>query len=272
MDISQQCVVFDSGITYDRVFAHRGDIFIGEGIFKSIKDKDREDHVICKENRPILIISDDQYNIHIVKALALSSKPGSDDPATISSSRNIKIPNIQHNSNMSSYIDTSQIFTVNTYQLKVKIASVSQEIVDTAVAMSLFQNMNRDSVPTIVRFIQEQYPYSNVFTQQRKIDQYSHEDNTRNPNEQIFSSVQRVPLNELERELESSKTEIDLRIIKINDVEEADKWYKEWQSLGTDLFRSKYHLSKQQYFTFRDRCINKMLGRVQGFKKYDWEG
>lgn len=37
-------LLFESGIDYNRVFAHRGDIFICEGLFKPMSDIEENDH------------------------------------------------------------------------------------------------------------------------------------------------------------------------------------------------------------------------------------
>ena len=76
-------LLFESGIDYNRVFAHRGDIFICEGLFKPMSDIEENDHIIAKPNRPVLIISDDIHNADIVKVLPFSTKAGSLDQESI---------------------------------------------------------------------------------------------------------------------------------------------------------------------------------------------
>ena len=56
---------FNSGITHDRVFAHRGDIFVCTGVFKELDQIDKDDHILGKPSRPVLIISEDEYNMLI---------------------------------------------------------------------------------------------------------------------------------------------------------------------------------------------------------------
>lgn len=68
---------FDTGIDDDRVYAHRGDIFICDDLFKTIDEIDKDDHILGKPTRPVIIISNDCYNRNIVKVLPFSTKAGS---------------------------------------------------------------------------------------------------------------------------------------------------------------------------------------------------
>ena len=148
---------FDTGIDDDRVYAHRGDIFICDDLFKSIDEIDKDDHILGKPSRPVIIISNDNYNRNIVKVLPFSTKAGSDDANAISSGRVIRVPGINNNPNPS-YIDVSQVFTINTYQLKIKLGHASQEIVDAAVAMHTLQNVaDSTSINTLVKIFKDRY-------------------------------------------------------------------------------------------------------------------
>lgn len=263
MDMSY--LSFDKGITDDKIYAHRGDIFVCEGLFKPINEIDKDDHIIGKTNRPVLIISDDEYNQNIVKVLPFSSKSGSEDPNAISSSRMIKVPGINHNPNPT-YIDVSQVFTINTYQLKIKLGHASQEIVDAAVALHTLQNVNINSIGTLVKIFKDRYPSAQVFNRGVGYQYASYNgrvDNTKNPFEPLFADVKRVELDDLLMEVKSTLKEPVTK-------EDAYELYQEWLSMGTDLFRNKYGLSRQQYYSLRDKCVNKMLGKVANFKKYDW--
>lgn len=270
-------IVFNDGVNIDPIFAHRGDIFTVDGLFKNLDDIEKDDHIIAKESRPVLIISDDEFNSKIIKVLPLSSKGGSDDRYALSSHRNIKIPNIQNRSNQETYIDTSQIFTINTYQLRYKLATVSQEIVDAAVSIAFMQNMNKSSANTVVKFLQEQYPYAKAFRERcgSNIDNDEQDnfilDNALDPSVQIFSNTENVSLDDLNA-LKKEKKEEKNKLLKITTIEQAKTLHEQWKTLGTDMFRNKYGLSKQEYFCIRDICIKLMLGKVPNFKKFDWEG
>lgn len=263
--MNNNCIVFNDGVKNDRVFAHRGDVFICEGLFKNPKEIDPTDHVLGKENRPVLVISDDIYNSYIVKVLPLSTKAGNPN-SDVSCDRCIKFPPFQDNPNTPNYIDISQIFTINQYQLKIKIATVSQEIVDTAVALSLFHNMNSKSVNTIVKFIQEKYPYASIF----KSTISDSVDNTRNPNQQLYSKCQRVSLEELDNDRLERENKFKKLFDSVQSLNDAKKYFEEWKLLGTDTFMYTYGLTHQQYHTFRNICITKMLGKVNNFNRFDW--
>lgn len=256
---------FDKGITDDRIYAHRGDIFVCEGLFKPINEIDKDDHIIGKENRPVLIISDDEYNQNIVKVLPFSSKSGSEDFNAISSSRMIRVPGINRNPNPN-YIDVSQVFTINTYQLKIKLGHASQEIVDAAVAMHTLQNINSNSMDTLIRVLKDRYPSAQIFNQfvsNGSMSYHTMNASVKSPSEPLFTDVKRVELNDLLTEIKSTLKEPETK-------EDAYSLYEEWLSMGTDLFRNKYGLSKQQYYNLRDKCVTKMLGKIANFKRYDW--
>lgn len=257
---------FDTGITNDKIYAHRGDIFVCEGVFKELDNMDKDDHILGKPSRPVIIISDDEYNKDIVKVLAFSSKAGSDNSQAINSYRSIKVPGVNNNPNPS-YIDVSQVFTINTYQLKIKLGHASQEIVDAAVALHTLQNVNATSMGTMLKVFRDRFPNAQAFKQGilpgTQIISRGNIDNTKSPFENLFCDVQRVSEEELMCEIKSTLKDPTTR-------EEANELYKEWLTLGTDAFRNKYGLTKQQYVAIRDKCVNKMLGKISNFKKYDW--
>lgn len=260
------CISFDFGIDNDRIYAHRGDIFICEGLFKSIDEINKNDHIIGKPDRPVLIVSNDVYNTNIVKVLPFSSKSGSDTSDSITSYRIVKVPGIRNNSNPS-YIDVSQIFTINTYQLKFKLGHACQEIVDTAVALHTLQNIeNSNSINTIVKIFKDKYPKAQVF---QSIDNgYVNNksiimNNMYDPSVDLFSEVQQVSYEQLISENKNTLKDPETK-------DDAYQLYQEWLNLGTDLFRNKYHITRQQYIVLRDKCVCKMLGKVPNFKKYDW--
>ena len=254
---------FDTGITDDRIYAHRGDIFICSGLFKEIETLDKDDHILGKPSRPVLIISEDEYNRDIVKVLAFSSKEGSGYSDSINAYRSIRVPGVNNNPNHS-FIDVSQVFTINTHQLKIKLGHASQEIVDAAVALHTLQNMNQNSVGTMLKVMKDRFPNAQAF---RQVNTVVAKTNTVNcissPLTDVFTNVKRVSEEELLCEIKSTLKEP-------NTKDDAYTLYQEWLNLGTDVFRNKYGLTKQQYYSLRDKCVNKMLGKVSNFKKYDW--
>lgn len=263
-------LVFEDGVnTDDRVYVQRGDIFTVSGLFKKLEDVDRDDHIIAKENRPVLVISANKNNEHIVKVLPLSSKQGNTDNNSISSARQIEIPNIKKGGYYRTFIDTSQIFTVNSSQLNHKLASVSQVIVDTAVEKAMEQLIEPSSIDTVVNLMREEYPHAEAF----KTDMQYNVDNSLDPAENIYGRVLQVPLEELPAPLKEEQKEraINELFSNINTPKATHLW-EEWKMLGTDMFRKTHNLSKTEYFNLRDKCIRQLLGKLQGFKKFDWEG
>jgi mRNA-degrading endonuclease toxin of MazEF toxin-antitoxin module len=264
--MNQQFLEFDKGITNDRIFVHRGDIFITEGVFKDLNSetRDKDDHIIGKPTRPVLVISEDKYNQDVVKVLPFSSRAGSAEENRINSYRNIKVPGFGSDPTRPSYIDISQVFTINVYQLKVKLAHASQEIVDAAVALHTVMQMNANSVGTMLSVIKDKFPQAQAFRQM-----YSEKEskiiinNNRNPYDTVYTEVKQVTLEELE-----NKKKYTIR--EYIDAEYAKQLYEEWKAFGTDLFRDKYGLSKQAYYAIRDKCVMQLLGKIAGFKKYDW--
>lgn len=254
---------FDTGITDDRIYAHRGDIFICSGLFKEIDTLDKDDHILGKPSRPVLIISEDEYNRDIVKVLAFSSKEGSGYSDSINAYRSIRVPGVNNNPNPS-FIDVSQVFTINTHQLKIKLGHASQEIVDAAVALHTLQNMNQNSVGTMMKVMKDRFPNAQAFRQANAVTTKTSTVNCiSSPFTDVFTNVQRVSKEELLCEIKSTLKEPSTK-------DDAYILYQEWLNLGTDVFRNKYGLTKQQYYSLRDKCVNKMLGKVSNFKKYDW--
>lgn len=254
---------FDTGITDDRIYAHRGDIFICSGLFKEIDTLDKDDHILGKPSRPVLIISEDEYNRDIVKVLAFSSKEGSGYSDSINAYRSIRVPGVNNNPNPS-FIDVSQVFTINTHQLKIKLGHASQEIVDAAVALHTLQNINQNSVGTMMKVMKDRFPNAQAFRQANTvITKTSTVNCISSPLTDVFTNVQRVSKEELLCEIKSTLKEPSTK-------DDAYILYQEWLNLGTDVFRNKYGLTKQQYYSLRDKCVNKMLGKVSNFKKYDW--
>lgn len=254
---------FDTGITDDRIYAHRGDIFICSGLFKEIDTLDKDDHILGKPSRPVIIISEDEYNRDIVKVLAFSSKEGSGYSDSINAYRSIRVPGVNNNPNPS-FIDVSQVFTINTHQLKIKLGHASQEIVDAAVALHTLQNMNQNSVGTMMKVMKDRFPNAQAFRQANTVATKTNTVNCiSSPFTDVFTNVQRVSKEELLCEIKSTLKEPSTK-------DDAYILYQEWLNLGTDVFRNKYGLTKQQYYSLRDKCVNKMLGKVSNFKKYDW--
>lgn len=258
-------IVFDSGVTYFKNTIKRGDIYICQGVFKELEEaKSTKDHVVCKPNRPVMVISEEQYNRYIVRVLTLSTSAGNfTNPENMSANKLIKIPSIEEGRDGNNYIDISQVFTINTYQLKTKLSSVSQEIVDAAVALCLFQNMNQNSVCTILNMMKERFPDGD-YGQCKEGDIYLL-DNSRNPNEQIFSNVKRITHNTTK-----DGKRINKKYPNSSTLEDCNKLYNEWTEIGTDMFRYKYQLSKQQYIYLRNKCVKVLCAERKNFNKFDW--
>lgn len=255
-------IVFKDGVNLNRVYAHRGDIFTCEGVFKSEKKVDREDHILCKPNRPVLVVSDDEYNKTIVKVLPLSTSSGSSDPDSCTNSRCIQIPSVDKREG-STYIDVSQEFTVNVHQLRYKMASVSQEIVDTAVALNLLQKVNKKSINRIVNILKDNYPNSECFDVKVTSSSMDMIDARMAPYTDIFAPVEQV---------KEKKNEPRKEYPPHGTYDEADSIYNEWVKLGTDAFCYKYQLNRNQYMYLRGKCMKLLLGKKNGFTKFDWRG
>lgn len=257
---------FDTGIDDNRVYIHRGDIFISEGVFKELDEIDKDDHLLGKPSRPVMVISDDPYNRNVVKVLPFSTRSGSDDNNAVSSGRVIRVPGINNSPNPS-YIDVSQVFTLNPYQLKIKLGHASQEIVDAAVALHTLQNIHdNQSVDTLFKVFKEKYPTAYSFIHTSNTNKKVVLENTNNmysPFEEMYADVRRVSLDELLEKKECT-------VIQPENKDDALVLYKEWLSMGTDLFRQKYNMSRQEYIALRDKCVQKMLGKVERFTKYSW--
>lgn len=253
-------IIFTEGVTQDRVYAHRGDVFLCEGLFKSERKVDKDDHILCKPNRPVVIVSDDNYNKTIVKVLPLSTSSGSKDPDACTSGRCIQIPSISNDRGVT-YIDVSQEFTINVHQLKYKLASLSQEIVDTAVAYNLLQKIpNATCVDTIVNVLQNRYPKSTCF---ENINVAGVIDNKMAPFVDVYAPV---------KEVKNVTTNRKSVYPPHSTYEEADAVYQEWLSLGTDMFCYRYQLTRERYTYLRKKCISLLQGVKNGFTKFDWQG
>lgn len=253
-------IIFTSGVELNRVYAHRGDIFTCEGVFKRENKVDKEDHILCKPSRPVLVVSDDAYNKTIVKVLPLSTSCGNSDPNSMTNSRCIQIPAVDSKRDGGiTYIDVSQEFTVNVHQLRYKLATVSQEIVDTAVAYNLLQKINYDSVDNVVNIIKKKYPDAECFN---NVDMCACVDDRSAPYIDVFSSVKQIK----DSEKPARKNDYPPH----STYEEVDELYKEWINIGTEAFRYKYSLDPTQYNYLRNSCIKKLLGVKQGFTKFDW--
>ena len=269
--MSDSYLSFDTGIDDNRVYIHRGDIFICAGLFKELDSIDKDDHILAKPDRPVIVISANHFNRNIVKVLPFSTRQGVDDEGYITSGRVIRTPGINNSPNPS-YIDVSQVFTVNTYQLKIKLGHASQDIVDAAVAMHTLQNIqDNSSIDMLVRIFQVRYPKASVFNQfnQPKSVEYLNVsqapvNNMYAPGEDMFADVKRVTL----EELEDASGVTPLKLPENRD--EAYALYTEWLEIGTDLFRQKYGITRQQYVMLRDRCVQHMIGKVERFTKYSW--
>ena len=166
------------------------------------------------------------------------------------------------------YIDVSQVFTINTYQLRVKIGEASQAIVDAAVALHTLHSVNDDSMNTMIKVLKDKFPDAQPF-QRVPIENIVQKEvkftvnNMFSPSTEIFTDVTQVPLGELDA---MEKAPIREPINK----DEALRLYNDWLKMGTDPFRQKYGLTNQQYYALRDKCVAQLLGKVTNFKKFDW--
>lgn len=269
MAIDHNYLEFDKGINQNRIFAHRGDIFICDGVFKEMDKIDKDDHIVAKPDRPVLIISDDMYNQDVVKVLTFSSRKGSDEQSAINSYRSIKVPSVLGDGRPS-YIDVSQVFTINVYQLRVKVGEASKAIVDAAVALHTVQNVNEDSMTTMFKVLKDRFPNAQPFQKTTVINETTTErevrftvNNMQSPSTTVFTDVVRVSLEDLDKvERYPIKEAID--------KDEALRLYNDWLKLGTDPFRQRYGLTSQQYYALRDKCVAQLLGKVSNFKRFDW--
>ena len=267
---------FTEGLTFDRTFAHRGDVFTTEGVFKDYKDVKEDDHILCKENRPVLVVSDDRYNMQIVRVLPLSSKLGNSSIHSITSSRLIQIPAVYEGQTEPSYIDVSQEFTINVWQLKFKLCHLDQKIVDTAVAFNLFQKMNANSVGRIMNLMSLQFPEVTEYTRVHSIPA---------PNTEQFQTVKRgenvstttkteeVNSEEKTKSIESTTTTRKrFEYPPVNSVDDAYALFVEWNEGTTDSFCYKYGMNKSQYQYLKQKCVKILLKEKPGFTKFDWRG
>lgn len=253
-------VKFTNGVKFDTIFAMRGDIFTTFGLFKNPENITKDDKILAKANRPVLIISDNKDNENIVRVLPLSSHQGVAN--TISGGRLVEIPALMRNNSVGvSYIDVKQAFTINTYQLVRKICSVSQEIVDTAVALNTLSNIsNKEGAMVLCNYIKKRFPELEYFKTNNNV-------NTSNiiqdPSEDRFCIVEQIketPSKE-KHEYPPSST-----------LAQCEELYKDWLKLATDGFRYKYKLNKTQYQYLKNKCVKILKAGKNGFTKYDWKG
>lgn len=256
-------IKFTDGVSYDKVFAKRGDVFITHDLFKSPNSSPKEDKILTKENRPVLIISNNKDNSEIVRVLAFSSHKGNYSTNAITNKRLIELPGLYNEGNdpnSKSYIDISQVFTINTYQLGRKIAHLSDEITDTAVAIFTIHNIQSEKgANTLLKYLSSQYP--NINTINNKV--------ISDPSEDRFVVV------EESKEAPSTDTTDDNGkhiYPPSSTVEECEKLYHEWVELSTDGFRYKYKLNKTQYNYLKNKCIKTLINKKSGFTRFDWKG
>ena len=256
-----QVVKFNKdSIIEDSIFCKRGDVFTTIGVFKSPNEKNKEDKILTKENRPVLVISNDQENKNIVRVLPFSSHMGNYDKDSITKGRLIELPRLydKKSDTEKSYIDVTQIFTVNTYQLGHKICRLRSEVVDTAVALNTLFNIQTEAGAKIVCDYLCQ-KFTNL-----KVNKSS-DNNMSNPSEDYFVSVEE----KVEEKTESTKQHT---YPPSSTVKECELLHQEWLSLTTDGFRYKYKLNKTQYNYLRNKCIKILLQGKRGFTRYDWKG
>lgn len=251
-------IKFSDGIIDDGVFAHRGDVFVTSGLFKSPYDnKNKDDKILTKENRPVLIISNDETNKNIVQVLPFSSHIGNYEKDSITNGRLIEIPRLYDKKSDAdkSYIDISQIFTINVYQLVRKLCRLKQEIVDTAVALNTLHNIqNKKGADLVCSYLNQKFsnPQKSVHASTIMTD----------PSEEQFVMVEQITTPEkIKHSYPASTT-----------VEECEKLYNDWIALSTDGFRYKYKLNKTQYDYLRNKCIKILIKNKRGFTRFDWKG
>lgn len=259
-------IKFTDGVSYDTVFAKRGDVFMTYDVFKSPNQSPREDKILTKENRPVLIISNNKDNSELVRVLAFSSHRGNSSANSITNKRLIELPRLYNEGNDpngKSYIDISQVFTINTYQLGRKIAHLSDEITDTAVALFTIHNIQSEKgARTLLKYLSDQYPNINTNTSTtNKV--------TSDPSEDYF-----VVVEETKETPNTTTTDSNGKHIypPSSTVEECEKLYHEWVELSTDGFRYKYKLNKTQYNYLKNKCIKILIDKKAGFSKFDWKG
>lgn len=259
--IRPNSVKFTNGVKFDTIFAMRGDIFTTFGLFKNPDSISKEDKILTKANRPVLIISDNKDNENIVRVLPLSSHQGVAN--TISGGRLVEVPTLMRNNNVgTSYIDVKQVFTINTYQLVRKICSVSQEIVDTAVALNTLSNIsNREGAMVLCDYIKKRFPELDYF----KSISINSENIIQDPSEDRFCVVEQI-------KGVSSSTKEKHEYPPSTTLEQCEALYKDWLRLATDGFRYKYKLNKTQYQYLKNKCVKILKAKKNGFTKYDWKG
>lgn len=259
-----ETIKFNDGVKFDKIFAKRGDVFTTFGLFKDPESTIKDDKILTKVKRPVLIISNDEDNEDTVRVLALSSHRGI--VGTVSDGRVIQIPAMKRDGKiLSSYIDVKQEFTINTYQLVRKVCSVSQEIVDTAVALNTLSNIpNKQGAEILCKYLKDKYKdlsYNNLITN----NIISNEIIT-DPSEDKFSVVEQVKDTPVEN---TPKKHV---YPPSETLTQCEGLYKDWLKLSTDGFKYKYKLNKTQYQYLKNKCVKTLCKLKNGFTKYDWKG
>lgn len=258
-------IKFSSGVTHNKIFAHRGDVFQTFGLFKNPDSIIKDDKILTKANRPVLIISNDDKNSNIVRVLPFSTHSGSQDPDSITAGRLIEIPPLTENSYSKSYIDIEQVFTINTYQLARKMCTVSQEIVDTAVALNALSNIpNLESAKGVIKYFTDKYSELNI--KPNDDSQINNECLNIDPTSDTFVLV------EQDKSVNKNQPQEKHEYPPSSTYEQCELLYLDWVKLSTDGFRYKYKLSKQQYSYLKNKCIKVLINKKNGFTRYDWKG
>ena len=169
------------------------------------------------------------------------------------------------NSYSKSYIDIEQVFTINTYQLARKMCTVSQEIVDTAVALNALSNIpNLESAKGVIKYFTDKYSELNI--KPNDDNQISNECPIIDPTSDTFVLV------EQDKSVNKNQPQEKHEYPPSSTYEQCELLYLDWVKLSTDGFRYKYKLSKQQYIYLKNKCIKVLINKKNGFTRYDWKG
>jgi mRNA-degrading endonuclease toxin of MazEF toxin-antitoxin module len=234
----------------------RGEIYITDGVFKPMDEKEDGDYTIGKVNRPVLVISNDEHNEHVVRVLVLSTSSGKipeEGRIPISAYREIEIPSVCSSRHDRTYIDTYQTLTVNSSKLRKCIASVSKEVVDTAVCLSTLKALDKTGVKTLIKVLMKEQATADLSEDTEFKD--------------LVSTT--VGTNLVEKIVKSINSE---SVCNVTSLQEAQDYYKEWLNGTTDTFRRKYKLTKDQYQTIKTKCINFLTASAEGFNPNNWVG
>ena len=143
--------------------------------------------------------------------------------------------------------------TVNTSKLRKCVASVSKEVVDTAVCLSTLKALDKDGAKTLIKVLMKEQATNELSEDEEFKDVVSTE---------IGKGV-------IEKTLKSIETE---SICNVTNLLEAQEYYKEWLNGTTDTFRRKYKLTKDQYQIIKTKCINILTASPDGFNPNNWVG